>query len=132
MSIKNANASRGILDSIQRKKEAVKEEISTIEKVQEETKEEVILNDEAAVIEGNIDILQQSKALIEEGGLIRRTFTIESLTSTQLDELKVYILPATIQSVNGQKKWGYNNIVNLAIKQLYERQVAELQSKLKK
>ena len=71
--------------------------------------------------------LELAKELIaEDNEQVRRTFTIEALTHTQLNELKVYVLPA----VTGQKKWGYNDIVNIAIKEYYERQKAALQVKL--
>lgn len=75
------------------------------------------------------DIAEQAKELIKEDEEpVRRTFTIEALTHTKLNELKVYVLPA----VTGQKKWGYNDIVNLALKEFYENQMQLLQKKIKK
>ena len=73
------------------------------------------------------DLFEQAKELLgADEELIRRTFTIESLTNTQLNELKVYILPV----VTKKKKWGYNEIVNLAIKDFYARQKQELRDKV--
>ena len=74
-------------------------------------------------------LFEQAKVLIaEDTELIRRTFTIESLVHTQLNELKVYIMPV----VGGKKKWGYNEIVNIALKEFYEKQKKLLQEKVTK
>jgi hypothetical protein len=74
------------------------------------------------------ELKQAKELIIEDEESVRRTFTIEVLTHTQLNELKIYVLPAT----TGKKKWGYNDIVNLAIKEFYIRQKAVLCKKLQK
>lgn len=74
-------------------------------------------------------LMEQAKDLIKENEEpVRRTFTIETLTHTQLNELKVFVMPA----VTGVKKWGYNEILNMAINEFYEKQIELLKNKLKK
>ena len=75
----------------------------------------------------NTNLFELAKDLIDaDEELVRRTFTIESLVNTQLNELKVYIMPA----VTGKKKWGYNDIVNLALKEFYAKQKQILKDKV--
>ena len=105
-----SSGSSGILDGLKLKKEVVPEE------------------NKALTQYNNIkDEIEKAKDLMEEES-IRRTFTINSTTYTMLNELKVYILPA----VTGQKKWGYNTIVNIAIQEYYARAKESFEEKLKK
>jgi hypothetical protein len=74
------------------------------------------------------DELDQAKEIINDDVGVRRTFSIDTITNTELDELKVYIQPA----VTFKKKWSYNDIVNLAITEFYARQKIMFNNKISK
>lgn len=124
---KSLSASTGILTGIKNKQQDVF--VETInDKDKEVTTEQNSANINGSSIEiNNQDLFEQAKKLIvEDTELIRRTFTIQSITHTQLNELKIYIMPA----VTGKKKWGYNDIVNQAINEFYLKQKKILQKKV--
>jgi len=159
MSIKRENrnhGSAGILDGLKSKKEdvvvindPVEVDVEAVlidsDKIigdattsEKEDNSKIINNDDQVSVISVVEIdksdndkslMQQAKDLIKENEEpVRRTFTIETLTHTQLNELKVFVMPA----VTGVKKWGYNEILNMAINEFYEKQIELLKNKLKK
>jgi len=160
MAIKRENrnhASAGILDGLKSKKEDVNvmindpvevdveavlidstkitgntttsENEETSKMINNDNQESIVSVVEVDVSNNDKSLMQQAKDLIKENEEpVRRTFTIETLTHTQLNELKVFVMPA----VTGVKKWGYNEILNMAINEFYEKQIELLKNKLKK
>ena len=101
----------------------------TSKMINNDNQESIISVVEVDVSNNDKSLMQQAKDLIKENEEpVRRTFTIETLTHTQLNELKVFVMPA----VTGVKKWGYNEILNMAINEFYEKQIELLKNKLKK
>lgn len=114
---------------------------NSISEVQEQTEEDSTVNKYLNVA----NMLESAKQFIQEDDEpVRRTFTIDAISHTQLNELKVYILPAlNIRSKKDRKfnepkskkdkrNPGYNEIVNIAIQEYYERQKKSLLRKLHK
>jgi len=140
----NVSAATGILAGLKTKKQEIVDtevastDVATAQNVNTENGNENVKNKGNIIITNNglsskpeinsdIDLFEQAKELIgADEVLTRRTFTIEALTNTQLNELKVYIMPA----IGVKKKWGYNEIVNLALKEFYARQKQLLQDKV--
>ncbi|HEY5535231.1 MAG TPA: hypothetical protein VIL99_09895 [Ignavibacteria bacterium] len=129
---KSLSAATGILTGIKNKQQDdfVDETIDEVKEGDIETNvinEDVDTEGSSSIGIDNKDLFEQAKKLIvADTELIRRTFTIESITHTQLNELKIYIMPA----VTGKKKWGYNEIVNHAVNEYYLKQKKILQDKV--
>jgi len=129
---KSLSAATGILTGIKNKQQDdfVEEIVDEVKEGDIETNainEDVDTEGSSSIEIDNKDLFEQAKKLIvADKELIRRTFTIESITHTQLNELKIYIMPA----VTGKKKWGYNEIVNHAVNEYYLKQKKILQDKV--